>query len=300
MIRGYVFVVGAAAMWGTLGVFFTILHTNFQLSAFAIGFLRATITAVALVAALAIFRPALLRISRRALALYAGFGLFGVALFYIFNTEAVFLTNVATASVLLYTAPAFVTLFARWQWHEPITRRKIVALMAAFLGCALVVKAYDPAQLALNQVGVLVAVASGLTYAGFTLFAKYSSGQSPWTTVTYSLVFGALFLLPLQFVQVPELSGAGLTPLFKNGVAWIFVLGLCLGPTLGSYALYNAALQYVPASNASVVATIEPAVASIAGFMIFGQMLEPPQIVGAALIVGGALLLSLRQKSETG
>jgi drug/metabolite transporter (DMT)-like permease len=196
---------------------------------------------------------------------------------------------------LLYTAPAFVTLFAWRLWNEPITSRKIIAVALAFGGCALVAKAYDPTQLSLNFVGVLVGAAAGIAYALFTLFTKLSAGSpSPWTSVTYSLVFGALCLLPLQFVAVPEFSGEGITPLFQNPSAWIFLLGLCLGPTLGSYALYNAALRRVPASNASLVATIEPVVASVAGFVIFGQRLEPLQILGGVIIIFAAVLLSIK------
>ncbi len=293
-LLGYLFVVGAAAMWGTIGIFFTILRDEYHLSAIAIGFLRATVAGFILICALAMFKPALLRVPRRALLTYVGFGFFGIATFYLFNIQAVFLTNVATASVLLYTAPVFVTLFARWRWHEAITRRKLLALALATLGVAFVARAYDPAQLQLNLIGVLVSAGAGFAYALFTIFSKLSSGQSPWTTAAYSLLFGGLFLLPLQLVYVPELSGQGLAPLLENRAVWLVLLGLCLGPTLGSYALYNAAMRRVPASNASLVATIEPVVASIAGFVIFGQVLEPLQVVGAALILLAAVSLTIR------
>ncbi len=292
-LYGYPFVLGAGTIWGTLGLFFTVLHDDFGLSALAIGFLRAGVAALISTAVLLLFRRSDLRVSRRALALYAGFGLCGVALLYIFYAEAVLLTSVATASVLLYTAPAFVTLYAAWQFREPLTRRKLGVLALMVLGSALVSKAYNPAELQLSLVGVFCGLGSGLTYASYTVFAKYAHKQPAWTSVTYSLIFGALFLLPLQFFQIPGLSGRGLAPVLENNAVWIFVLGLSLGPTLGSYALYNVALQRVPASNASLVATIEPVVAALGGWLLFGQMLAPLQIVGAAMILGGAALLSM-------
>jgi drug/metabolite transporter, DME family len=291
-VVGYLLVVGAAAMWGTIGIFFTVLHNNFRLSAFAIGFWRASLAAIIAIAGLALFRPSLLRASPRTLLLYAGFGLFGICLFYIFNTEAVILTNVATASVLIYTGPAFVTLFARWRWHETITGRKVLALILSFMGCVLVAKAYSLSQLQVNLVGVILGAFAGLAYALFALFAKSSSGEPPWTTVAYSLAFGALFLLPLQFLNVPGISGEGAGSLFQNRGAWVYLLGLCLGPTLGSYALYNAAMSRVPASNASVVSTVEPVVASLLGLFIFGQVLEAPQVAGAMMVLAAAMLLT--------
>lgn len=295
MIVGYLLVAGAAIMWGTIGIFFTYLHDYYGLSSLAISFLRAAVAAGIIVVALAFIKPSLLRTSWRALLIYAGFGFFGIGLFYIFNTEAVILTNLATASVLLYTAPAFVTVFAWQRWKEPITGRKILALVLAFAGCALVARAYDPSELQLNLAGILIGASAGLAYSMFTLFAKSSSGEPLWTTVTYSLIFGAIFLLPLQFVPVPGVSGEGVGALFSNSTAWVFLLGLCLGPTLGSYILYNAAMKRVPASNASLVATIEPVVATTAGYMLFGQVLEPLQILGAVLIVGAALSLTARR-----
>ena len=291
---GYTFILGAAAMWGTIGIFFTVLHFNYGMSATAIGFLRAVVAALILVTALAIWKRETLKPPRNLLFIYALFGLFGVALFYVLNTEAVILTNVATASVLLYTAPVFVTLFAWRLWNEPLTPRKIIAVIAAFIGCALVAGAYDPGALQLNAVGVFIGAAAGFTYALFTIFSKYlSTRSSPWTTVTYSLLFAALFLLPLQFIEIPGIGEAGYDVLFSQPLAWIALLGLCVGPTLGSYALFNAGLRTTPASVASVIATIEPIVAAIAGFIFFHQVLEPLQLVGAAIIIAAALSLTL-------
>lgn len=279
-------------MWGTIGIFFSILHFTYGMSALTIGFLRAGFAALGLVLGLALWKRDALNLNRELVLIYALFGLFGVAFFYVLNTEAVILTNVATASVLLYTAPVFVTLFAWRLWQEPLTPRKISAVLAAFIGCALVARAYDANALQLNGVGVVIAASAGFAYALFTIFSKYlATRASPWTTVTYSLVFGTLFLLPLQFFQIPGMGEAGYTAL-REPRAWLALLGLCMGPTLGSYALFNLGLRSTPASVASVIATIEPVVAGIAGFVVFQQTLEPLQILGAGIIIAAAMWLT--------
>lgn len=281
-------------MWGTIGIFFSVLHYTFGMSALTIGVLRAGIAALLLALALGLWKRDALRFERTLLPPLLLFGLFGIAAFYVLNTEAVFLTNVATASVLLYTAPAFVTLVAWRLWREPLTRRKIGAVVASFIGCALVARVYEPSALQLNGWGVLIGAAAGFTYGMFTLFSKYfSTRASPWTTVLYSLVFGTLFLLPLQFVTLPGIEAPNYSALLETPLAWAALLGLCFGPTLGSYALYNTGLRTVSASVASVIATIEPVVAGVAGFVVFGQTLEVLQIAGAIIIVASALTLTV-------
>lgn len=295
-MRSYALIIGAACMWGTIGIFFTVLHAAFGMSALAIGFLRATLSLLILTCALFFLKRDALRLDRELVVSYALFGCFGIAGFYILNTEAVILTNVAIASVLLYTAPIFVTLAAWRLWHEPLTVRKIGAVAAAFVGCGLVARAYDPGSLQINGIGVLVGAGAGFAYALFTIFSKHLAARSsPWTTVIYSLLFGALFLLLLQFIDIPGIGAPGYVAL-NQPFAWLALLGLSLGPTLGSYSLYNTALQTVPASVASVIATIEPVVAGIAGFLIFRQTLEVLQIIGAAIIIAAALSLTIQNE----
>ncbi|MCL4395893.1 MAG: EamA family transporter [Chloroflexi bacterium] len=283
--RGYLMVAVAAGLWGTLGLLFKVLHDDYGIAVLTLAFLRAGGALVILVAGLALFRPSLLSISRRSLVFFAIYGLCGVSAFYISYIEAVVQTSVTTAVVLLYTAPAFVTLLAWRIWNESLGTRKLVALGLAFVGCALVARAYDPSQLSVNLIGLGFGVAAGFTYALYTIFSKSAlERHESWTALAYALFFGALFLLPLQ-------TWEGFAPLRQPG-AWIFVVALAAGPTLGSLALYNAGLRRVPASNASVTATIEPVVASVLAFLFLGERLELLQLVGAAMVVAGAVWLS--------
>jgi drug/metabolite transporter (DMT)-like permease len=286
-IRGYLFVSLTACLWGTLGIFFRVLHDPFGLPALTIAFLRAGVAVLILFPALLLVRPRLLRIPRGALAFFATYGFCGVAAFYFFFTQSVIQTSVTTGAVLLYTAPAFVSLIAWRLWGEPLNARKLAAIALAFVGCALVARAYDIAQLRLNGVGLALGVGAGLTYGLYSLFSKRALKDfSAWTALAYALLFGALFLLPLQ-------SRDGFAPLTQEPRAWLLVLGMAIGPTIGALALYNAGLARVPASNASIVATIEPVVAAVLSFAILGERLEFLQIVGGGLVIGGALWLSL-------
>ena len=54
---------------------------------------------------------------------------------------------------------------------------------------------------------------------------------------------------------------------------------------------FNLGLQRVPASNASIVATLEPALATVLGWLLLGERMEPVQIVGAAFILTAVIIL---------
>ncbi|MBI3537215.1 MAG: DMT family transporter [Chloroflexi bacterium] len=168
-IRGYLLVALAASIWGTIGFFFRALHDEFGFAESTIAFLRPAVAAAILLPALALFQPRLLKISWRALPFFIAYG-FGAALYNIFYTQAVVQTGVTTAAILLYTAPAFVSLIAWRAWNEPLDARKISAIILAFGGCVLVVRGYDLTQLRLNAAGVAFGVGAGLLYGVYSLF----------------------------------------------------------------------------------------------------------------------------------
>ena len=74
-------------------------------------------------------------------------------------------------------------------------------------------------------------------------------------------------------------------------------MALALGPTLGSGLTFNAGLRYVPMSSASVVATLEPVIATLLAFAVFGEWLDPRQLFGGELIL--VAVISLTQSRST-
>jgi drug/metabolite transporter (DMT)-like permease len=262
------------------------LHDTFGFSALTLAFLRAGISFTIVFLILLFVRRDLLRLTRQSLVRLGLYGLIGIAIFYFVYAQAIITTTVTTAVVLLYTAPAFVALMAWRAWGESLDTRKLIAIGLAFAGCALVARAYDPSQLSLNWLGIVFGLGAGFTYALFTVFSKAGMRQfSTWTLMTYELLFGALFLLPLQ--NMNELAILG-----KQPAAWLLLLGLAFGPTLGAITSFNLGLRDLPASNASILATLEPVVASVLAFIMLGERLEPLQILGGGMVIAGAVWLS--------
>ncbi len=277
-LRGYSLVLVAAALWATLGLFYESLAA-YGLPPLTIVFCRATIAALTLFLALGWRRRDWLRLEQRDWPMFVVFGLTGVAAFYAIYIHAIDLTGMGVAAVLLYTAPAWVTLFGALFLGERLSVLKGVALLLSCAGCALVSRVYDLAGVHLNLPGLLAGLAAGLTYGLYTLFSKVAQRRyTTWTTLAYALGIGTLFLLPLQ--SPAALAHALTTP---SLLFWLLVLGLV--PTLGGGLAFNAGLRLVPASNASIVATLEPAIATLLGWAFLGERLEMPQLLGGGLIL---------------
>ncbi len=279
-------VAGAALLWGTLGIFFKHILRTYGLSPLDLAFWRAGFAFVFLGVGLGVMQPALLRLRRRDVPFFALFGLVSVAIFYAVYIAAVDLTTVATGAVLLYTAPAWVALLAWRLYAEALTGRKVVALILAFAGCALVARAYDPGQLRFNWVGTVCGLAAGLTYALYSIFGKHAlKSYRPWTIVTYAMGFGAAFLLLAQ-------SPASLRAVITPSPLWAWLVALALGPTVGAFGLYTLGLRCVPASVASIVATLEPVTAAGLSFILLGERFESWQALGGGFILVSVLLLA--------
>lgn len=292
-LRGYALILIAATLWSTLGIIFKALINDHGLSRITIAFFRASISAAILFAVLALRRPGLLRITRRDLALFVAFGLFGIAAFYVCYITAIDLTGVSVAAVLLYTAPAWVAAISALFLGEPMTTSKLVAVAIAMIGCALVARVHDVHSLRLNLWGLLAGLGAGLSYALYSVFNKVGVRRyDGWTVLAYGLLFGTVFLIPLQSPQwiIAALRQPGAD-------AWL--LAMALGPTLGAGLAFNAGLRYIPVSNASVVATLEPVSASLLALFFLGERLDLAQLVGGVLILAAVISLTRRQ-TQTG
>ena len=291
-LRGYLIVLSGTVIWALTGIVIKILLTSYGMETLTMAFWRVLIVTVFMFAALLLLDAKLLRVAPRDLGLFVVYGLIGIGVHQIVWISSVQYNGAAVATVIIYTAPALVAVVAARFMHEGMTRAKFLALVLTITGCALVARVYDARQIELNAVGLAVGIGSACTFATYSLLGRLATRRySPWTALFYAFLFGTLFLLPID-LALGKLMPAQLAP---DGWGWLVFLALV--PTLGGFAAYTIGLSHLPASVASILAAFEPVTTAIIAFFVFGETLEPLQLIGAGLILASVILLRPRNGS---
>jgi drug/metabolite transporter (DMT)-like permease len=280
-------VLAAASLWGTLALFARVLG-GAGISASEMTSVRAAGAAVGLGLWL-LRRPARLRIRPRDLPFFLAYGVIGLTLFHYLYFAALEHTSIAVAVALLYTAPAFVLLASRVLFGERIDGARLGALGLVLAGIFLVTGALRllaTDQATISGAALLFGLGSGLSYGLYTIFGKHALDRyDPYQTVFYSFLFGALVL---ALVAPPWV------PFREHPEATVPLLLLGIVPTIAPYLLYILGLRHLPPSTASILASVEPVVATLLGFVWLGEAMGVDQMAGIALIIAAALVLAAR------
>lgn len=297
LAKGYLICLAATFSWAFTGIFIRYLTVHYQLSPLTLSFWRDVFVVCGLVMIFSVGNRSLLHPGRGRLAYFALYGLV-VTLFNGLWSFSVALNGAAAATVLAYSSAAFTALLAWRLFHEPLTPIKLLAVSLGLAGCVLVAGAYDASAWALNPFGILTGLCSGLIFAVYSLMGKLTAnrGINSWTALLYSFAFAALYFLPLSL-----LGGAinGYPPhktLFWLEDAWLgwlvlFVLGV--GPTIGGFGFYSMSLNYLQASIANLIAMLEPLITAVLAYLLLGEHLTPPQLMGGAMILSSVVILRL-------
>ncbi len=217
-------------------------------------------------------------------------GLSGVAGFYIFYFLTLTRASVAVAAVLVYTAPVIAFLISWVLGREKPDKHRFAAMGASLLGVALVSNLFNEAN-SIPITSVVTGLCAAASYAVFTVTAKaYRLYLQPLGLVTFSLIVGTLALLPIAALSGPLVPSA--TP-----AAWLVLAASAGAQALLAYVLFTWGLKRVEASRAIVVATLEPVSAAILGYVVLGEQMSLSQVVGAGLVILGALTV---QRSGSG
>jgi len=286
---GTIAVLLAGSLFATSGVLIKHLVQGYGLPPLTVVAARHTLTALALLCLVGVRDRQLLRLRARDIPFFLLFGLICGAVLQATWAYAVSLIDVGVAVVLNYTAPAWAALFAWPLLGERINRQKGVALLLTIAGVALIVRIFDAQFLSLNVVGLLWGLASGVLYGLYGIFIRQALKRySFWTVITYAFAAGALFLLATQ-------SPSGMVSAFAQPGAVVWLVILALVPTLGGHTLFAFGLRFLEATVATILATIEPVMATLWAALFLGESLTWPQIVGGALVITGVIALQTRR-----
>lgn len=280
-LRGYAEAVGAAALWGSSGIFSVYLF-RMGVTPQAVALFRPVLGLLFLLVALAFTRRMSLRVSGRGLVVLLGAGGATVGLFQVGYQLSVDAVGVPATVALLYVAPAIVValsgpLLGEW---PSLTRIGLAAL--AVVGVWMSVLGAHDVEAAFGTAGVGWGLAAAAAYAGYVLIGRYAAPRwGSFATVVYSTA-GACLLLAvlLPFTPAPVL-------LPRSASAWSLLALFGLLTVAVAQFLFFDALRFVEASRAAVSATAEPVVAALLATTLLGQGLDPLGWVGLALVVAG-------------
>jgi len=283
-MRGYLLIIIASVLWGTLGIFAKL--------SFEYGILPETLIALRLVIGFATLLSILividkdsLKIQKMDILLLSIFGVFAIAFQRISYFYALSLTTATIAAILFYTYPVFVTLSAYVFLKETISLREWLAIILTFLGVALVVKVYEASSLNVNGIGIFFGFLSSLLFVFyFMVTKKLREKYASWTLTLYGDGIGALTLTPILSFSFLQILAFPLE-------LWLLILTIAWIPSLLAYLLYSYALKYVKSSKGSVISVIEPLSATLFSVIFLGESLEILQIMGIALALTGVVLL---------
>lgn len=295
---GLLQVCAAGVLWGTGGLVVTLLHERDGLGAVTVSAWRMALAALALVGfARATGRGRLVLAAARSrprsvLAIGCGTALYQ-GLYFV----SVLLVGVSVATVVsLGLAPVLAALWEHLTGRTRPSRREVAVLTAALVGLLLVSAAAGQGTVSSGDrpgLGLLLAVASGATYAAVTVLGHDLAARvDPVALTTASTMVGAVVLAPFLVLA----AGRGDAVVTSDPVSLALLVYLGIATMAVAYGLLYAGLRTTSGSAATVATLVEPLSAAVLASMVLGERLTAPALVGGALIL--AAVAALRRPEE--
>ena len=283
---GDILIIIAGLFWGSMGIF--VRHLNdLGFTSIQVACLRLTTAGILFAIILLIKDPKGFRIKARDIPLFLALGLVSILFFTCCYFTAIRLMTMSTAAILLYTSPIWVMILAIIFLKEKITVQKIIALVLAFAGCVLVSGFGGK----VTVIGILVGLGSGLGYGLYSIFGTFALKKySPLTVTCYTFLIAGLgsIIVASPFDLVSKISASD-NLLSLSG----FVLLTSIITAVIPFLLYTLGLNMTTAGKAAVLATVEPAAATLFGFFVMKETVGPIAIAGIALVFAAIIVLSL-------
>ena len=291
---GYLMVAVAATLFAVNGTVSKVVLGS-GLSSLELTQIRSTGAAVGFLAFLVLFARATLRVGRRELLFLVVFGITGIGFVQWLYFIAIDHLPVGIALLIQFLGPLLVALFARFVYHEQIRRRIWMALVLCIVGLSVVVEFWS--GLAYSTIGITAALGAAVALAAYILMAERErKHRDPASLSFYGFFFATLFwavISPLwQFpwdVLDDTVSLQGNLSEYSAPV-WVLVAFIVAIGTMVTFTLLTGALRHIPATRASIVATIEPVIATIVAWLWLGESFGTAQLIGGAVVLAGIML----------
>lgn len=211
-----------------------------------------------------------------------------LALFYI----AVGMIPTGIAITLFFSYPVFTALFSWRLFNARPTLLHWSVMSLVFLGSLLTMPQINTTTDSNSLIGSLAGVASGITYALYTVIAQKSFEKLhpvpfTWLSFATTLVLSGVSLLCWNAPDVP----LPWLPLWIGGLLSALM-------TVAGHMMNNFGIRLIGATSASMVAATNPALTVVLAWLTIQETLNSLQIVGVVIVTLSVALLSREHSSS--
>lgn len=198
-------------------------------------------------------------------------------------------TSVANSTLEANFAPIFVTLGAWLLFGQKVTRPFLVALAVTLAGAVLLISPNlgVPANSGGGStalIGDALGVLTAVFYASYMLALKSATRLASTARImAVSTTIAALALLPYALMTAERFMPA-------NAHGWLVLAGLALVPHVAGQSLIAWAFAHLPASFSSVTLLLQPVLAAVYAWVLLGEGMSAPQVVGGIIVLAGIYL----------
>lgn len=244
-----------------------------------------------IIAVVMFFRKESLKVTRQEFTALTGLGLLfivsSLTLYLSFHYMAA-----GVASTILFTYPVMTAVIMAVFFRERITWTTVASL--ALSGAGVVLLYWSDSAGTLSTVGVILVLASALSYALYIILVNRSNLQMS----SFKINFYVLLYCTLGMVVYSLIAGLPLT-LPQNATSWFYVGWLAVVPAIFALVLMVYAAKYVGSTATAILGALEPLTAVLIGIFVFSEPFTLNLAIGIALILGAVIIIAGR-KGEAG
>ena len=211
---------------------------------------------------------------------------------WIFLFRAYQTIGVGVSSLLYYCGPIIVMALSPFIFGEKLTGGKIAGFIAVACGAFLIAAQGLGGNMPIA--GIVCGIASAFCYALMVIASKGAPRIEG--LENSALQLSAAFVTALVLTLVTQGTPSFFSPGIATSIDWRAVAMLGVVNTGIGCLLYFSAVAKLPVQTVAVVGYLEPLSAVVFSTVLLGEVITPVRLMGAALIIGGALFCELAGK----
>ena len=283
MKASYLKYIFALLLFGSNGIVASLIH----LSSYEIVLLRTLIGSILLIAIFFIAREKLTFYKYKTQSIFLAVSGIAMGTSWIFLYEAYDEIGVSLASLAYYCGPVIVMILSPFLFGEKLTKLKVCSFLVVLVGIFLVNgTAFE------NGVSVWGLACGLLSAICYSLMVMFNKKAKDITGLENSML--QLFVAFLTVAIFVGIKQGYRMEIDTQSIIPILVLGL-LNTGIGCY-FYFSSIGKLPVQTVAICGYLEPLSAVLFSVIFLKETMLPIQIIGAVLIIGGAMLGEYRKR----